>query len=47
MRESEPIKPNEDQAAFFELMIKPRESGDTNILTEEIIHYVRKISGNN
>jgi len=40
-------QPNEDQAAFFELMIKPRESGDTNILTEEIIHYVRKISGNN
>ncbi len=40
-------QPTEDQASFFELMIKPRESGNTNILTEEIIHYVRKISGNN
>ncbi|WKV11072.1 hypothetical protein [Marivirga harenae] len=38
---------NSDNASFFELMIKPRESGDTKILTEEIIHYVRKISGNN
>jgi hypothetical protein len=36
----------EDQASFFELMIKPKKSGDTNILIEEIIHYVRKISGN-
>lgn len=40
-------QPTEAEASFFELMIKPRESGDTNILTEEIIHYVRKISGNN
>ncbi|SMG17640.1 hypothetical protein SAMN05661096_00979 [Marivirga sericea] len=37
----------ENQASFFELMIKPNKSGDTKILTEEIIHYVRKISGNN
>jgi hypothetical protein len=40
-------QPTEDQASFFELMIKPKESGNTKILTEEIIHYVRKISGNN
>lgn len=38
---------SEEESSFFELMIKPRESGNTNILTEEIIHYVRKISGNN
>jgi hypothetical protein len=40
-------QPQQDQATFFELMIKPKESGNTKILTEEIIHYVRKISGNN
>lgn len=38
---------NEEDASFFELMIKPKISGDTKKLTEEIIHYVRKISGNN
>ncbi|HET8859013.1 DUF6913 domain-containing protein [Marivirga sp.] len=37
----------EEQSSFFELMIKPKENGNTKILTEEIIHYVRKISGNN
>jgi hypothetical protein len=37
----------EEDASFFELMIKPKKSGDTKILTEEIIHYVRKISGDN
>ncbi len=33
-------------ARYFELMVKPRTNGDTKLLTEEIIHYVRKISGN-
>jgi len=41
------FQPTEDEAAFFELMIKPKSNGDTKVLTEEIIHYVRKISGNN
>jgi len=40
-------QPSKDESSFFELMIKPKASGDTKILTEEIIHYVRKISGNN
>ena len=40
-------QPSKSEASFFELMIKPKESGNTKILTEEIIHYVRKISGNN
>jgi hypothetical protein len=40
-------QPAEEEASFFELMIKPKENGNTKILTEEIIHYVRKISGNN
>ncbi len=39
--QSEPQK-----ARYFELMVKPRTTGDTKLLTEEIIHYVRKISGN-
>lgn len=34
------------KARYFELMVKPPTSGDTKLLTEEIIHYVRKISGN-
>lgn len=34
------------KARYFELMVKPRTSGDARLLTEEIIHYVRKISGN-
>lgn len=33
-------------ARYFELMVKPKIEGDTKLLTEEIIHYVRKISGN-
>ena len=36
-----------EDASFFELMIKPQQGGNTKNLTEEIIHYVRKISGNN
>jgi len=40
-------QPKEEDASFFELMIKPKTNGDTKILTEEIIHYVRKISGSN
>lgn len=36
-----------DHASFFELMIKPKSRRNIKILTEEIIHYVRKISGNN
>lgn len=34
------------KARYFELMVKPNVEGDTKQLTEEIIHYVRKISGN-
>lgn len=36
----------DNTSRLFELMIKPKIAGDTRILTEEIIHYVRKISGN-
>lgn len=32
--------------AFFELMVKPAKTGDTQLLAKEIIHYTRKISGN-
>ncbi|MBK6264134.1 hypothetical protein JKA74_03715 [Marivirga sp. S37H4] len=31
---------------YFELMVKPKVSGDTEILVKEIMYYVRKISGN-
>lgn len=37
----------EKMGSLFELMIKPKTSGNTENLTKEIIHYVRKISGNN
>ncbi len=37
---------NPQTARYFELMVKPKNSGDTKLLTEELIHYVRKISGN-
>ena len=31
---------------YFELMVKANKQGDMNLLTKEIIHYIRKISGN-
>jgi hypothetical protein len=39
-------QPDPQTARYFELMVKPRINGDTKLLTEEIIYYVRKISGN-
>lgn len=40
------LQKEESCRAFFELMVKPTKSGDSQLLTKEIIHYIRKISGN-
>jgi hypothetical protein len=40
------LQEEEKCRALFELMIKPVKAGDTQLLTKEIIHYTRKISGN-
>jgi len=40
------LQEEESCRAFFELMVKPNKTGDTQLLTKEINHYIRKISGN-
>lgn len=39
------LQQDESDQAFFELMVKPS-TDDTQSLTKEIIHYIKKISGN-
>ena len=40
------LQEEEQHKAYFELMVKASQTGNIQSLTKEIIHYIRKISGN-